>query len=658
MRRSQHFRCPRCAPRDRRARGFTLIEILMAAFVLALGAIGLIALFAGAAAQQQRAAYTTSAATVTSNADAILARSVTQLRSQTNLGCTPPAFAPAVWYPLPADPDDYFLRVTPFNSTDQDALFAAAPSTGGPDQVIYRLAGPDGQGRVPLGNGRFNVPGADFEFQFTRPNFGAPTLETELFDRRLLADTLDITVRYRTIGCDPGGNLEIGPGESAVTYTYNSNRCPDQDEQFFVNTGSSDDRRLDRDHIRVNLEQDLEGEQPASIVSFLIDAIESDTQGVRYNFVTNTVTFCDDPAGNTGELWYLASTGGPGGIGGGAGPAGTLPLYIRSATAPGRLFATTTGAGIPDTSISGYSYVDDVDTVAPMAGQNPTMFLRLGAKQPGNLPDLPVGGTYVFEVPGGVGPLALAGRTVYSTVPPPSPPGVTPTPDGYFDPVSTATNFITEISIDDYEWRRSELVSLNDRVRTVVDPERESGRRPDIGYSVLYRSLGSTQQFAVITYRITAESLSGRYIPQESRQGILDDLAPLRLAQGVRLQRLTTGEYAVFLDDTPNHRALARPGQLLLFPGQTPDDVATDVEGADNIVRVTAIDETPNGTRLFLDKPPRFSGRNLVDVATDGGTSVDLDVWAIAPVVEAVDGSRYALQPIDFRIINVDGADR
>ncbi|MCA9292459.1 MAG: prepilin-type N-terminal cleavage/methylation domain-containing protein [Phycisphaerales bacterium] len=77
--------------------GFTLIEVLIATFILALGSLGLIVLFAGAATQQQRSAQLDQSVFVSQNAEAMMARRFGSIDG--------PGLAllnPGEWYRLPA----------------------------------------------------------------------------------------------------------------------------------------------------------------------------------------------------------------------------------------------------------------------------------------------------------------------------------------------------------------------------------------------------------------------------------------------------------------------------------------------------------------------------------------------------------------------------
>ncbi len=64
----------RTTNRTAQRNAFTLIEVLIATFILALGSLGLIVLFAGAASQQQRSAQLDQSIFISKNAEAMMAR--------------------------------------------------------------------------------------------------------------------------------------------------------------------------------------------------------------------------------------------------------------------------------------------------------------------------------------------------------------------------------------------------------------------------------------------------------------------------------------------------------------------------------------------------------------------------------------------------------
>lgn len=94
-------------PLQSTGRGFTLIEVLIATFVIALGTIGLIALFAGAASQQRVASQTTASVIASKNAEAVISPRFGTIEGTLfdglSGGGNPQDLDRGVWWPVPAD---------------------------------------------------------------------------------------------------------------------------------------------------------------------------------------------------------------------------------------------------------------------------------------------------------------------------------------------------------------------------------------------------------------------------------------------------------------------------------------------------------------------------------------------------------------------------
>jgi prepilin-type N-terminal cleavage/methylation domain-containing protein len=88
-------------------RAFTLVEVLIATIVLGLGVLGLSALFAGAARQQQSSAELSRAVVFSQNAASFLRPKLGQLISTSSTG---PTLANGVWDALMTDMTDNLLR--------------------------------------------------------------------------------------------------------------------------------------------------------------------------------------------------------------------------------------------------------------------------------------------------------------------------------------------------------------------------------------------------------------------------------------------------------------------------------------------------------------------------------------------------------------------
>lgn len=128
------------ASRDSRTtsrRGFTLLEVLMAAIIISLGVLGITALFAGAARQQQIASQTTRSVIASKNGEAIIASAFGQINAnQPTVLAT--EFPPDVWVRIPMDPTFHHLTLPGVDdpgTPGPDIYFLVAPTVGLPAEI-------------------------------------------------------------------------------------------------------------------------------------------------------------------------------------------------------------------------------------------------------------------------------------------------------------------------------------------------------------------------------------------------------------------------------------------------------------------------------------------------------------------------------------------
>jgi len=114
-----------CRARSRAHRGFTLVEVLMAAFIIALGVLGLLALFAGAAKQQQSSTQRTRSMFFSNSAASMLAPALGRLQFP-NTGGNVPAATDGVWIPVMMDDRDFFLTLVGNTTCDKAPFFLSA----------------------------------------------------------------------------------------------------------------------------------------------------------------------------------------------------------------------------------------------------------------------------------------------------------------------------------------------------------------------------------------------------------------------------------------------------------------------------------------------------------------------------------------------------
>jgi prepilin-type N-terminal cleavage/methylation domain-containing protein len=250
----------------RRARpGFTLIEVLMAAFVLALGVLGLAALFAGAARQQQIASETTQSVSLSKGAEATIRQNFGRLSSDCNddLG-----FGSKEWVALRSEQDLHYLTISSGNY-DGSVYFAAKPTQQLP-RVCYEAAEPavsPMQEHFYVGDTGFRLRNFDGVFDGRVESLG---------ERRIIGRTLDVRVTIARYPCDGTGQRPLANKETRVfdasnglAYNDNDNDC-DANLCFFGIEGGT--------FMRVDTERvPIDGTELASFIAINIEDVENET---------------------------------------------------------------------------------------------------------------------------------------------------------------------------------------------------------------------------------------------------------------------------------------------------------------------------------------------------------------------------------------------
>ncbi|MEO1203263.1 MAG: prepilin-type N-terminal cleavage/methylation domain-containing protein [Pseudomonadota bacterium] len=249
----------------RRARsGFTLIEVLMAAFVLALGVLGLAALFAGAARQQQIASETTQSVSLSKGAEATIRQNFGRLSSDCNddLG-----FGSKEWIALRSEQDLHYLTISS-GTYDGSAYFAAKPTQQLP-RVCYEAAEPAAspmQEHFYVGDIGFRLRNFDGVFDGRVESLG---------ERRIIGRTLDVRVTIARYPCDGSGQRPLANKETRVfdasnglAYNDNDNDC-DANLCFFGIEGGT--------FMRVDTERvPIDGTELASFIAINIEEVSEE----------------------------------------------------------------------------------------------------------------------------------------------------------------------------------------------------------------------------------------------------------------------------------------------------------------------------------------------------------------------------------------------
>ncbi len=618
------------------AGGFSLMEVLMAAFVMGLGVLGLTALFAGAARQQQLASQQTRSWLMSQSAEAMLADRLAPVGVM-NGGCQNPAPEPAhpcadlaaldnilpgVWYPVPMEDlpggaaqanAGAFLTLNPTDTSwfDGDLFFRMEPTEELP-KLLYRAAWqPGGGGAMPVGfAGADSTTTPPYAPQLGLPPFtsGAPAWNGALGAVRVLMDSMKLRIVTRSHPVEGERRRVDVVDEREFLVTGESWQCGDP----FLAIGSVAD--------------------PTGFAFVFVqpeDTASDDELLSTSGVVTQMYVGDVDPFVGTGSYQLdltLASQIS------GVEAGDELPVY-RQVPTGGQPLYTANPIGTGEIS------------VAPTSGGPPGTY-SFDASTPGDPDDLvlniPPGGYYV-ELPSGTG----GDYTLTDTG---LPAGIS------VERTRVPERYVHEVWIEEYLVRGSKLVSGTDRVT------RDSSGRPSMAYTMLFRTTEEgTTQFAVMSYAVSpASGDAEEFLPPERCADYDNDEAPLRLVELTLRYDDDLDKYFVQPRDDSADGWVIEPGQVLLFSGDlvssgNPDD---DVPGADGGVTIQFVrDDTDGKPRGYLDVPPRAGLETLMAIGSPNNdpfsmVGVALDAWAIQSTAESVaDGSFWNLEPIGVSVL-------
>jgi len=639
-----------------RRRGFTLIEVLMAAFVMAIGVLGLTALFAGAARQQQVSSQTTRSVAHARSAEAFLANRFGPIERldqdpELRLGnCIPKngqgeddnVIQNDQWYALPRNEQDGSISVNPEESKNgwkNESLYSRSE----PREVLPKLLYRARLERAPGGFVETGMPGGNTITKtgfgtLDDNNIGAPALDDTFRELRVIADSIKIRVVTRAFPC------------SGSTVDERSLSTPDDKELVLTwdqNDTSNGDRIMLKDGANEILVESKEGAKDSELVS------TNGTTHITYAYIediVNETSLTDEPdCASTSSFFVEFDKDNPLSC-----EAGASPVYLWVPD-------NTSEADIAELPIAATDPGYDI-----ILGSDPDkryLFGRLRAIdvcQPLNR---------VFrEVPLGGGQYILGNS---DTVAPPGSTAISPV--GVVRPLKAPTRYIHEIWLDDYRYRAHTLVSLPESVTYTQPADATSDRMPQLGYSMVFRrTTDSRVQYALFSYAIAPTYPPGADKPSDPKDDFFpkEDLktiegnrqAPMRLVKGLTvLFDDDIGQYYLLIDpavgstnDLPGW--VATPGLSLLFNGDA--SANPPIPGADAPVRVVSTrkdPKKPSWVRAYLDGPPRAGLRMLSDYVPNKS----FDAWVVSPrcqVTQQKPGPMtyfWGLKPVDTRIFTV-----
>ncbi len=640
------------ADRRRARNAFTLIEVLMAAFVMAIGVLGLTALFAGAARQQQQSSQTTRSVAASQSANAIISDRFGPIEnvegsSPLKLGTSIPKNGQGditviendQWYAVPRSLDDGSMTLNPNESSTgwrDDTLYNRATPREDLPRLLFRT-------RVEKRNaGEVHTGIAGGEPRLTDPfgllddpGVGAPDFDKEIRELRVIADSITLRVVVREYPCAAGA---ITPDERAL------NAPIDTELRFrYKDIVGGDPKELSL--------VDDSGENEIRIFS---DPKAKDSQlttngisRLTFAYIKDVATGIEDPGcgATPTQYWVQVDEAMPTDCDG----SDTGWSYLWTAAMPG----TGDFGDVPstDTGKPGYKIIE---------GSNSTeRYLYAELKQIDRCNTSAA--LFVRNVAGN-------GDYVLSTD------GVNPPANGIapriaIRPAQFPTKFVYEIWLEDYKYRGHTLASVQETVTYNRSDDSSGSRVPQLGYSMLFRRTSDALvQYALMSYAITPtyppaadkrNNPDDDFFPVETKSGVESNNAPVRLVTGLDVQFDTDlGQYYILLSGAQlqSYSWVANPGQVLMFNGNASRNPPTP--GADAPVRVVNVrKKNANELWAYLDGPPRARLKALPDY---GGGST-FDAWAIQTKCEVTQRTPttkglvyfWGLKPIEARIFTV-----
>lgn len=230
---------------------------------------------------------------------------------------------------------------------------------------------------------------------------------------------------------------------------------------------------------------------------------------------------------------------------------------------------------------------------------------------------------------------------------------------------------IDQIRVDRYVSRQELMPSPRERVVTVPDATRSDGRRPVIGYSSLYRRTPDGKgELAIFGYRINPMGARGTFVPREDPDEFnADRYSPIVSSRFDVAWDDARQQFYVVYQGSQHVDGVIRVGTQILFAGPegSAGSVTESVEafGADAAVRIVARVRVGNQLRGYLDAPPLYRGRPLGNLGNATPGQQSLMGWHVRDRVlsdEPVRGETgnilpansqplYKLESLDVRIV-------
>lgn len=636
-----------CVSRTRRLlvsrrtrRGFTLIEVLMAAFVMAIGVLGLTALFAGAARQQQLSSQTTRAVAAARSADAFIAERFGPIERVDGTATLARGDVPAndqgdtdiiendQWYVIPRASDGS-LSLNPRESVTgwkAASLHTRAVPREPLPKLLYRARMERRPNEfIPTGLNGTDPTGVGLGEPLVRNSFyGAPNFDGGIRELRAIPDSFTVRVITRAFPCQGSTTRSItAPDDQEIILRWDNSG--DINNSVFTLTDGPGDAIMRIKIDGKSKDSELLSNGSASEFIFAkVDQVIKDTKPTA------------DCAGDISQVYVVTAEP----------PTGYIWKLDDPVATPGDISEGDTP--LPE---AGYDLIEEnnAGVTSLVAKLRP-----VDVREPGR----PVyvkgqmgSGDYVWSADGMTAPPEASLATA---------------PTAAVREAEIPDRFIHEIWLVEYAYRGHTLASLPETVAYGEATEAGVADTPQLGYSMLFRrTSNSAVQYALMSYAIAptysasankASKTDDDFFPAEDQDDVANKSSPLRLVKGLDLEfDEALGQYYFETKDV-TQGWLVVPGQMLMFNGDA--SATPPIPGADSPVTVVNVRKLPGGVfRAYLDNPPRASLRALPDLVPNKG----LDAWAVAPSCEVRQKNytskspifHWGLRPIGARIFTI-----
>ncbi len=228
------------------------------------------------------------------------------------------------------------------------------------------------------------------------------------------------------------------------------------------------------------------------------------------------------------------------------------------------------------------------------------------------------------------------------------------------DVLTPGVEWISSIRVR-YAHRGDRLLGLSERLVTVPDDTRPSGRRATVGATAMYRiTPRGRSQFVTLAYTVNPLDRTGDFVPPENpiNTGPLATNGLLRVSNDYKLvYDETRREY--YMTWGANDDFALVEGDIVIVGGQLnpPPGSEINLYGADDPVTVSRVLTVADEQRAYLSDTPRVLGRSMAANSVNNSEIDIFRVFTLRREVEVVDAegvmSRWELRPVLYQTLDV-----